>query len=65
MENDGLVQECGYLYFRNITVIAMRRIDRRGAPLSCHNHDECPRHSSSSFQIWLTLQVPTQVSSIL
>lgn len=34
MENDGLVQECGYLYFRNITVIAMRRIDRRGAPLS-------------------------------
>lgn len=27
MENDGLVQEDRYLYFRNITLIVMRSID--------------------------------------
>lgn len=65
MGNEGQVQEGGYLYFKNITLIVMRSARLEGCFFQsvCHNHEECPCHFSASFQIWLTLQVPTQISS--
>ena len=34
MENDRGVQKGGYLYFRNITLVAVRRVDRMDTLLS-------------------------------